>query len=161
MGSEMCIRDRTALALIGGFNIVGCIFWAKLGATRSMKYLLSAIYGIRAAIMAVFIMLPISAASVIVFACLMGLLWLATVPLTTGVVAQIFGTRFIGTLVGITFFSHQIGSFLGIWLGGIVYDAMGNYDAIFWGGVVLGLAATALHIPIDDRPLRRPATAEA
>ena len=151
----------TALALIGGFNIVGCIFWAKLGATRSMKYLLSAIYGIRAAIMAVFIMLPISAASVIVFACLMGLLWLATVPLTTGVVAQIFGTRFIGTLVGITFFSHQIGSFLGIWLGGIVYDTMGNYDAIFWGGVVLGLAATALHIPIDDRPLRRAAAAEA
>ena len=73
--------------------------------------------------------------------------------------AQIFGTRFIGTLVGITFFSHQIGSFLGIWLGGIVYDAMGNYDAIFWGGVALGLVATVLHIPIDDRPLRRPAAA--
>ena len=151
----------TALALIGGFNILGCVIWGRLGATRSMKYLLAAIYGLRAAIMAVFIMLPISAASVIAFACLMGLLWLATVPLTTGVVAQIFGTRFIGTLVGITFFSHQIGSFLGIWLGGIVYDAMGNYDAIFWGGVVLGVAATALHIPIDDRPLRRPAAAPA
>ena len=151
----------TALALIGGFNIVGCIFWAKLGATRSMKYLLATIYGARALVMAVFIMLPISAVSVIVFACLMGLMWLATVPLTTGVVTQIFGTRFIGTLVGITFFSHQIGSFLGIWLGGIVYDAMGNYDLIFWGGVVLGLAAAALHIPIDDRPLRRPAAAGA
>ena len=151
----------TALALIGGFNIVGCIFWANLGARRSMKYLLSIIYGARAVVMAVFIMLPISAASVIVFACLMGLMWLATVPLTTGVVAQIFGTRFIATLVGITFFSHQIGSFLGIWLGGIVYDAMGNYDPIFWGGVVLGVAAAALHIPIDDRPLRRPAPAVA
>ena len=144
----------TALALIGGFNILGCIFWASLGAKRSMKYLLAIIYGARAVVMAVFIMLPISAVSVIVFACLMGLMWLATVPLTTGVVARIFGTRFIATLVGITFFSHQIGSFLGIWLGGIVYDAMGNYDLIFWGGVVLGVAAMALHVPIDDRPLR-------
>ena len=99
-------------------------------------------------------MLPISPVTVIAFACLMGLLWLATVPLTTGVVAGIFGTRFIATLIGITFFSHQIGSFLGIWLGGIVYDAMGNYDAIFWGGVALGVAAAALHLPIDDRPLR-------
>ena len=144
----------TALALIGGLNILGCLFWAHLGARYKMKNLLAIIYGARAVIMAGFVMLPISPVTVIAFACLMGLLWLATVPLTTGVVAGIFGTRFIATLIGITFFSHQIGSFLGIWLGGIVYDAMGNYDAIFWGGVALGVAAAALHLPIDDRPLR-------
>ena len=121
-----------------------------------MKYLLAIIYLARAVFMAVFMLVPIGPVSVIVFASAMGLLWLATVPLTTGIVARIFGTKFLATLVGLTFLGHQVGSFLGIWLGGIVYDAMGNYDAIFWGGVVLGVIATGLHMPIDDRPLRRP-----
>ena len=146
----------TGIALIGGFNIIGCIVWGNLGARYSMKYLLAIIYLARAVFMAVFMLVPIGPVSVIVFASAMGLLWLATVPLTTGIVARIFGTKFLATLVGLTFLGHQVGSFLGIWLGGIVYDAMGNYDAIFWGGVVLGVIATGLHMPIDDRPLRRP-----
>ena len=146
----------TAIALIGGFNIIGCIIWGNLGARYPMKYLLSIIYLVRAIIMTIFMLVPIGPVSVLLFAGSMGLIWLATVPLTTGLVARIFGTKFIATLVGITFLGHQLGSFLGIWLGGIVYDATGNYDPIFWGGVILGVLAAALHMPIDDRPVERP-----
>lgn len=146
----------TAIALIGGFNIIGCIVWGNLGARYSMKYLLSIIYFVRAVIMMIFMLVPIGPTSVLLFAGSMGLIWLATVPLTTGVVAQIFGTKFIATLVGLTFLGHQLGSFLGIWLGGIIYDATGNYDPIFWGGVILGVIAAGLHMPINDRPVERP-----
>jgi predicted MFS family arabinose efflux permease len=85
----------------------------------------------------------------------MGLLWLGTVPLTTGVVVQVFGTQYMATLVGFTFLGHQIGSFLGIWLGGLVFDATGSYDPIFWGGVILGVIATIVHFPLDDQPVAR------
>ncbi len=151
----------TGIALIGGFNIIGCIVWGNLGARYSMKKLLSVIYLARAVCMAVFMLAPIGPVSVILFTSVMGLLWLATVPLTTGIVARIFGAQFLATLVGLTFLGHQIGSFLGIWLGGIVYDAMGNYDPIFWGGVALGVVAAGLHMPIDDRPLPRTGGAAA
>ena len=100
-------------------------------------------------------LVPLTPITVILFASTMGLLWLGTVPLTTGVVVRIFGTQFMATLVGITFLGHQVGSFLGIWLGGVMYDRIGNYDAIFWGGVVLGIAAAILHYPIDERPMAR------
>ena len=100
-------------------------------------------------------LVPLTPVSVMLFASIMGLLWLGTVPLTTGVVVNIFGTQFMATLVGITFLGHQVGSFLGIWLGGVMYDRIGNYDAIFWGGVVLGIAAAILHYPIDERPMAR------
>ncbi len=150
-----------ALALIGGFNIIGCIVWGQLGGRWPKKNLLCVLYFLRAIDMAIFIMTPISPTSVILFASTMGLMWLGTVPLTSGLVAQIFGTQFMATLVGITFVSHQIGSFLGIYLGGVLYDIYGNYDAIFWGGVVVGVLASFVHYPIDDKPLDRIATAAA
>lgn len=149
----------TALALIGAFNIVGCIIWGRLGGIYSKKNLLCILYATRALLMAIFVSLPITPASVIIFASTMGLLWLGTIPLTTGIVAQIFGTQFMATLVGFTFVSHQIGSFLGIWLGGVVFDLYGNYDPIFWGGIFLGFAAALVHAPIDERPLARLAAA--
>ena len=145
----------TALALIGGFNVIGCVLWGKWGDTKSKKNLLALLYFLRASVMMGFILMPITPTSLIIFACLLGMLWLGTVPLTTGVVVQIFGTQYMATLVGFTFVSHQIGSFLGIWLGGVIYDLTGNYDYIFWGGVVLGLLAAIIHIPLDDKPLPR------
>ncbi len=152
-----------ALALIGGANIIGCVIWGQLGGRWPKKNLLCILYFLRAIDMAIFMLTPISPTSVIIFASTMGLMWLGTVPLTSGLVAQIFGTQFMATLVGITFVSHQIGSFLGIWLGGVLYDIYGNYDAIFWGGVVVGVLASFVHYPIDDTPVARlaPATATA
>jgi MFS family permease len=146
----------TALSLIGLFNIFGCIAWGNLGGRFPKKYLLSTLYFLRSIVMAIFMLVPITPTTVVLFTSIMGLLWLGTVPLTTGLVAQIFGTKFMATLVGLTFLSHQIGSFLGIWLGGVTYDLTGNYDPIFWGGVLLGVVAAFVHYPIDDRPLLRP-----
>jgi len=151
----------TALACIGGANIIGCILWGQLGAKWPKKNLLCVLYFLRAVDMAIFMLTPITEISVILFASTMGLMWLGTVPLTTGLVAQIFGTQFMATLVGITFVSHQIGSFLGIWLGGVFYDMYGNYDAIFWGGVVVGVLASFIHYPINDKPMARLAVARA
>ena len=145
----------TALALIGGFNIVGCILWGLAGDRYSKKMLLASIYSLRALAMTIFLLLPVSSTSVILFSAAMGLTWLGTVPLTTGVVVQVFGTQFMATLVGFTFLGHQIGSFLGIWLGGVVFDITGSYVAIFWGGVVLGVIATAVHFPLNDKPVAR------
>jgi predicted MFS family arabinose efflux permease len=113
------------------------------------------LYTARSVIMAIFMLVPLTPVTVMAFAATMGLLWLGTVPLTTGVVIRIFGTQYMATLVGITFVGHQLGSFLGIWLGGVIYDRIGNYDPVFWGGVVLGLAAALIHYPIDDRPMAR------
>lgn len=150
----------TALVLIGIFNVVGTMVWGKLGGIYSKKYLLCILYAARSVIMMIFVLTPISAVSVILFACSMGLLWLGTIPLTSGIVAQIFGTRYMATLVGFTFVSHQIGSFLGIWLGGLAFDMFGDYDAIFWGAIIVGFAAAFVHYPIDERPLARLAVSE-
>ena len=148
-----------ALTLIGGFNVIGCVLWGKWGDTKSKKNLLALLYCLRAIVMIGFILMPITPTSLIIFSSLLGMLWLGTVPLTTGVVVQIFGMQYMATLVGFTFVSHQIGSFLGIWLGGVVYDLTGNYDYIFWGGAVLGLIAAIIHVPLDDKPLARIASA--
>ena len=145
----------TALALIGAFNIGGCIVWGLLGNRYSKKKLLALLYFLRAMAMLVFISSPITPLTVIFFTSTMGLLWLGTVPLTTGIVAQIFGTRFLSTLVGFTFVSHQVGSFLGIYLGGVAYDTIGNYNPIFYGGIFLGVAAAFVHFPINENPLPR------
>ena len=145
----------TALSLIGGFNIVGCILWGMAGDRRSKKLLLAALYSLRALVMLGFIMLPMTTFTVVILSAAMGLLWLGTVPLTTGVVVQIFGTQYMATLVGFTFLGHQIGSFLGIWMGGYIFDATGSYDPIFWGGIILGLLATLAHFPLNDRPVAR------
>ena len=105
-------------------------------------------------VITIFVLTPATAASVLVFALFMGFLWLSTVPLTTALVAQIFGVRYMATLVGIVFFSHQLGSFTGIWLGGYLYDATGSYDVVWWLAVALGLAAALVHWPIDEQSLR-------
>lgn len=149
----------TALALIGFFNIIGTWSCGALGGRYPKKYLLSSLYITRALLIAVFLLMPKTEAVVLVFAAAMGLLWLGTVPLTSGLVAQIFGVQYLSTLFGIVFLSHQLGSFLGVWLGGIVYDSTGSYDAIWIASILLGVLAAVLHLPIADRPLRAEATA--
>lgn len=150
-----------ALGLVGLFNVIGAYSAGLIAGRYSKKYLLSIIYGLRAVVIALFVLMPISTASVLVFSAAMGLLWLSTVPPTSGLVAQIFGPRYMATLFGIVFFGHQIGAFLGVWMGGVLYDATGSYDVVWWSGVVLGVTAALLHWPIDDRRIERlPAAAE-
>jgi predicted MFS family arabinose efflux permease len=143
------------LALVGLFNVIGSYVAGVLGGRLSKKYCLSFLYLARSVVILVFIMLPLSVGSALLFAAAMGLLWLSTVPLTSGLVAQIFGPRYMATLFGIVFLSHQIGSFLGIWLGGYLYDAYGSYDLIWWLSIALGLVAALLHWPIDERAVLR------
>ena len=146
-----------ALALIGGFNLVGTLAAGWLGGLYRKKYLLSLLYLLRAALFLAFLQVPLSETSVLVFAAVMGLLWLSTVPLTSGIVAQIFGPRYMATLFSIVFLSHQLGSFCGVWLGGVFYDRTGSYDAAWWLAIALGVAAALIHWPIDDRPVERAA----
>ena len=151
----------TALALIGLFNIVGTYLAGWLGSKVPRKYILSAIYLARSVVIALFIWLPLSAASVYAFAVALGLLWLSTVPPTNSLVAQIFGVRYLAMLSGFTFFSHQIGSFLGAWLGGRLYDHTGSYDVVWWISIALGIAAGLINLPIDEREIKRPIAAAA
>jgi predicted MFS family arabinose efflux permease len=143
------------LALVGLFNVIGSYIAGVLGGRLSKKYCLSFLYLTRSAVILLFIMLPLSVGSALLFAAAMGLLWLSTVPLTSGLVAQIFGLRYMATLFGIVFLSHQVGSFLGVWLGGYLYDVYGSYDLIWWLSIALGLAAALLHWPIDERAVPR------
>jgi len=149
----------TALALIGLFNIVGTYTTGWLGARMPKRYILSFIYFGRAVVIALFVFLPLSQASVYAFAIALGLLWLSTVPPTNGIVAQVFGVRYLAMLSGFTFFSHQIGSFLGAWLGGRLYDALGSYDVVWYIAIALGLVAGLINLPIDEREIRRTAVA--
>ncbi|MBP5857942.1 MFS transporter [Marivibrio halodurans] len=146
-----------ALALVGLCNIVGAFASGAFGQRWSKRSGLSAIYFVRAIAITALLLLPKTEVTILVFAGVMGLLWLSTVPLTTGIVAQVFGMRYMATLFGIVFLSHQIGSFLGVWLGGYLYDTMGTYDPVWWAGVVLGLMAAVIHLPIDERPIVRAA----
>jgi MFS family permease len=151
-----------ALALIGFFNIFGTYAGGWLGGRISKKYILSSLYLGRAVAIAIFLLLPITPASVYVFAATLGLLWLATVPLTNGLVAQIFGVRYLSMLGGLVFLSHQIGSFLGVWLGGFMYDRTGSYEIVWIIAIALGVIAAIINLPIDEREIRRaprPATA--
>jgi len=143
----------TALAMIGLFNIFGSYLFGFLGDRLRKKYLLSILYLSRAVVISLFVVLPISNFSAIAFGCAIGFLWLATVPLTSGIVAQIFGIRYLSTLYGIVFFSHQIGSFLGVWLGGRVYDMVNSYDMVWILAILLGVTAAILHLPITDQPV--------
>ena len=151
----------TALALIGLFNIVGTWTTGWLGSRMPNRYILSFIYFSRAVVFALFFLLPVSALSVYAFAVALGLLWLSTVPPTNGIVAQVFGVRYLAMLSGVTFFSHQVGSFLGAWLGGKLFDTMGSYDIVWWLSIALGIAAGLINLPIDEREIRRPAAAAA
>ncbi|MGB0410420.1 MAG: MFS transporter [Pikeienuella sp.] len=142
-----------AIGLIGFANIAGTICAGKLGARFPKKYLLAGIYAGRTVIAAVFILMPITPLSVVVFSLMMGSLWLATVPLTSGLIAQIYGLRYMGTLYGIVFLSHQIGGFMGVWLGGVMYDAYGGYETVWWIGVGVGAFSALVHLPIREKPL--------
>ncbi|MEM1049733.1 MAG: MFS transporter [Pseudomonadota bacterium] len=142
-----------ALATIGAANIVGTLACGVLGDRLSKKNILVVLYLIRASIVALFVLFPASALSTLIFSAVIGLTWLGTVPLTSGIVAQIFGPRYLATLVGVVFLMHQLGSFLGAWLGGLAFEQTGSYDIIWWSVVLTGLLAAVLHWPIDERPI--------
>jgi predicted MFS family arabinose efflux permease len=146
----------TALGLIGLFNIAGSLVWGFLGDRFRKKYMLSLLYLGRAIITVLLLLLPPVAWNAYLFTAVAGFLWLGTIPLTSALIADIFGPRYLASLFGLTFLSHQLGSFLGIWLGGYLFDTLGSYDLVWWIIAALGLAAAALHMPINDAPLQRP-----
>lgn len=141
-----------AISLIGLANIAGTLMAGYLGKRYSKKYLLAGIYLGRTVIAAWFIATPMTPTTVLIFSVLMGSLWLATVPLTSGLIAHIYGLRYMGTLYGIVFFSHQLGSFMGVWLGGRLYDIYGSYTAVWWVGVGVGAFSALIHLPVRERP---------
>jgi MFS family permease len=142
-----------SISVIGAANIAGTLFAGYLGNRLPKKYLLTGIYTLRAIASILFILLPITPVSVLIFSLAMGALWLATVPLTSGLVAHIYGLRYMGTLYGIVFFSHQLGAFLGVWLGGRLYDIYGDYTAVWWVGIGIGVFSAVIHLPIKEVPL--------
>lgn len=144
-----------ALGTIGLFNIAGTIVAGRLGSRYSKKNLLSLLYIARAVLFMTFIYLPVTPVTVLGFAAIMGLLWLSTVPLTSGIVAQVFGPRYMGTLFGIVFMSHQLGSFTGVALGGELYDMYGSYEYVWWLAIALGGLAALIHWGIDESPVER------
>lgn len=141
-----------ALALIALANTAGTFLCGYAGGFLRRKYLLSGIYFARAAVMALFIMLPLTPLSLYVFSFVMGFMWLGTVPLTSGIVSQMFGVRYISTLFGFVFLGHQLGSFFGVWLGGVVFDLTHSYDLLWQGSIALGVIAGISHLPINDAP---------
>jgi MFS family permease len=150
-----------ALALIGFFNIIGSLGSGFIGQRYPKPIFLALIYIGRSIAVTAFLLFPQTPTTVIIFAIVMGLLWLSTVPPTNALVAIMFGTRHLGMLGGIVFFSHQIGSFLGVWLGGYLYDRFGSYDPVWWLGVALGIFAAVVHWPIQEKPVERPVLAPA
>lgn len=148
-----------SISLIGLANIAGTLLAGWAGKRYSKKYLLAGIYTARTIVASLFILVPMTPGTVIIFSIAMGSLWLATVPLTSGLVAHIYGLRYMGTLYGIVFFSHQMGSFLGVWLGGRMYDLYGSYEQVWWIGVAIGAFSAIVHLPIRERRLGTPARA--
>lgn len=148
--------SSTALGLIGLFNIAGSIFFGSMGDRMSKRTLLSILYTARAILMTVFLIVPLTTVSALLFSAIIGFLWLATVPLTSGIVATLFGTRNLSSLYGLVFVGHQLGAFLGVWLGGRVFDATGSYNVVWLIAIGLGVASAAIHLPIDEKPV--PAT---
>lgn len=142
-----------AISVIGLANIAGTITAGWLGKTYTKKYLLAGIYLGRTIVAALFILLPMTPTTVLLFSAAMGALWLATVPLTSGLVAHIYGLRYMGTLYGIIFLSHQLGGFMGVWLGGRMYDLTGSYTMVWWIGVGVGAFSAIVHLPVRERPL--------
>jgi len=144
-----------ALAVVGVFNIAGSLFAGVAGQRWAKRYGLSAIYFARSLTIIGLLIAPKTEVTILLFAAAMGLLWLSTVPLTSGIVAQVFGLRYMATLYGVVFLSHQLGSFLGVWLGGVIYERTHSYDGLWWLSVALGLFAAVVHLPINERPLAR------
>ncbi len=143
-----------SISLIGLANVAGTLLAGWAGKHYSKKYLLAGIYTARTIVAGAFILMPITPLTVILFSVAMGSLWLATVPLTSGLVAHIYGLRYMGTLYGIVFLSHQIGGFLGVWLGGRMYDIYGDYTMVWWIGVGVGAFSAIVHLPVRERPLQ-------
>ena len=143
-----------AIALIGFSNIFGTIYAGWLGQRFPKKYLLTGVYALRTLIGLLFIIFPITPLSVVLFSIFMGSLWLATVPLTSGLIAHIYGLRYMGTLYGLVFLSHQLGSFLGVWMGGRLYDATGDYTLVWWIGIGVSAFSTVIHLPIKEEKLQ-------
>ncbi len=150
-----------AISLIGFFNIIGSLASGYIGQRYSKPIFLALIYLARSVAFTAFLLIPVSPASVVVFSVVIGILWLSTVAPTNALVAVMFGTRYLGMLGGIVFFSHQVGSFLGVWMGGVLYDRTGSYDVVWWLGVALGIFAAVVHWPIREEPVQRPATEAA
>jgi MFS family permease len=146
-------HGMTALALIGLFNIIGTLSAGWAGGRFSKKYILSSIYSVRAVLIAILVLFPLSPLTLYIFACGIGLLWLGTVPLTNGLVGQIFGLRYMATLTAIVFFGHQIGSFVGVWLAGYLFDTTGSYLGAFYVSIGLGIFAALINLPVNERPL--------
>lgn len=140
-----------SIAVIGLFNVVGSLLSGYLGSRLPKQLLLASIYFSRAVAIGLFVLFPVTELSAYVFAAAMGLLWLSTVPLTAGLVSLFFGARYMGMLYGVAFLSHQVGSFVGVWLGGYVYDATGSYSLVWYLGILLGLGSAAIHIPIREK----------
>jgi MFS family permease len=147
------------LAAIGLFNIVGSVTSGWLGDRMPKRYLLSFIYFIRALAILVFISFPVTPFSCIAFGAVMGLMWLSTVPPTNGIIVVMFGTRWLATLGGFAFFSHQVGGFLGVWLGGIVFERTGSYDSVWWLAILFGVLSALINMPIVEKPVARPVPA--
>ena len=155
--AKMGVKDTAdlgavAIAVIGVFNIIGTITAGALGGRYSKRLLLAWIYLGRTVLSAWFILTPMTPTTVLIFSAIMGSLWLATVPLTSGLVAYIYGLKYMGTLYGLVFLSHQIGSFVGVWLGGDFYDRFGSYDVVWWVGVATGLLSAIVHLPVKEMP---------
>jgi predicted MFS family arabinose efflux permease len=149
------------IAVIGLFNIVGSLTAGWLGDLMPKRYILSFIYFGRAAAVLAFISFPVTPVSAILFGAVMGLLWLSTVAPTNGIIALMFGTRWLATLAGLAFFSHQVGGFLGVWLGGVVFVNTGSYDAVWWLSVLFGLLSAVINLPIVEKPVQRLAAVPA
>ena len=141
-----------ALALIGLFNAIGTYIFGLLGARYNQRRMLASIYLLRTAIIAVFLLVPVSATTTLIFASAMGFLWLGVMPLITGIIGRVFGLAHFGTLYGIAFLSHQVGSFFGAWMGGLVFDRFGNYDFAWGALIVIGVTAFTLQWLMDERP---------
>jgi predicted MFS family arabinose efflux permease len=150
-----------ALATIGLFNIFGAIAAGLLSSRMPKRYVLALIYFGRSAAILVYILLPVTTVSTLLVAAVLGLLWLSTVPPTSGLVAVMFGTRWLAMLFGFAFFSHQVGGFLGVWLGGVLFERTGSYDMVWWLAILLGLLSAVINLPIVEKPVARPAPAPA
>ncbi len=149
------------VGVIGLFNIIGSLGAGWLGGRLPKRYILSVIYLIRAVAVLAFIAFPVTPASAIIFGAVMGLMWLSTVPPTNGLIAMMFGTRWLAMLAGFAFFSHQVGGFLGVWLGGIAYEHTGSYDVVWWLSILFGVMSAVVNLPIVEKPVARLAAARA
>jgi MFS family permease len=150
-----------ALALIGLFNIFGTYLWGWLGNRYTKKYVLSALYFTRALVVTAFMLAPLTPMTVYLFGATIGFLWLGTVPVTSGLIADVFGVKYLATLTGIAFLFHQVGSFLGVWIGGFLFDTTGSYQLMWILTIALGVMAGIINLPINDRPIARPVAVPA